>query len=241
MSESVATEQPIRVNARTARSVLARSGSTVGSAALLAVATNLGYAWDGWALAIPSIALFAILSGMFAADREWIVDGRRLFSRRWYSFPGREPRLVTELGPDRAFVHETRFRWRIEPFGPAIAVRAGQARTLAVTMAAAGVVVDDWRGNWAIRHRALDAIGRALQYVAAVGMFVAIALGGPTQPAGFALFWGSMAAMSAGFAIDFVPWSRRPRRPSAYYWPALAAPVSDGPTNQGATGGGTTV
>ena len=214
-----AADVAVKVNGRARRSVLAQVSLVVAAAALLTGALSLGYSWDGWALAIPPIALIVIMVPLLLAGTEWTVDGRELRRRRWYSLPGREPGVVMVLGPRFELVHETRYRWRIQPGGPPLYLRPGQVRALASAMGRAGVRVNDWRGEWAGRNRRLDLAGRLIQFAAAAGMFVAIALGGPMRPAGFIMFWGSMAAMFAGLAIDYLPWSRRGEPKSPPYWP----------------------
>ena len=202
-------QEPIRFNARTGLGVLIQAGIIAAATALLGVSTAVGYGWDGWLLAIPLVAIVVILVPVFATATEWTVAGDVLSSRRWYSWPGRAPSPVAQLGPHLGIAHEGRYRWRLQPYGPAIYVQQWRTQALIGAMQRAGVHVDDWRGQWALRHRLLDRAGVAIQFVAAAGMFVAIALGGTLRPFGFVTFWVSMAGMVASLAIDYLPWKRR--------------------------------
>jgi hypothetical protein len=206
---------PVRLNERTRQAILTQVGLVAGAAGLLTAALYVEYGWDGWALAIPPIALIAILTPLLGFGTEWTIGGGELKSRRWYSRPGCEPATVMPLGPQIEIVHETRYRWRIRPYGPDMSVRPRQARSLTNAMEHAGFRVSEW----ASRHRLLDLAGRLIQFGVAAGMFVAIALGGPMRPAGFVMFWGSMAAMYSGLAIDYLPWSRHGAPKSPPYWP----------------------
>ncbi len=203
---SGSSNEPVRFNARTRVTVLAVAGWTAAITALLGVSIAVGYGWDGWLLTIPLLAVVAILAGVFGSAMEWTVAGNVLSGRRWYSRPGISPAQVAQLRPHLRIVHEGRYLWRVRPSGPAIYVQPWRAVALAEAMHLAGVQVDDWRGEWALRHRMLDSIGLAIQFASAAGMFLAIVLGGSMRPLGFVSFWASMAGLLVGLTIDVGPW-----------------------------------
>jgi len=181
----------------------------------------MGYGWANWLLAYwLFLSLVGWLSNTRAAT-EWTIAGHELRRRGWLSRPGREPSKVMDLGPDVEAVHETRYRWRIWP--NAIFVAPWQARRLVEAMERADVCVNDWRGDWAHRHRLLNAFGVLAYYGGAVALFVAIALlplprpGSGADTGAFLAPVGAvvlcLAAFVLGWAIDYLPWKMR--KPSA--------------------------
>ncbi len=210
-------DQPVRLNHRTRRGVLAWLGlgvvavcalEFVGARSLI----DQGFDWVDLVMLFPIPCVVAIGLVMVGTVAEWTITGHELRRRSWLSRPGSKPSPVMELSPHVEIVHETRTGWRIRPHGPAIYVARGQATSLTGAMERAGVRVSDWRGDWERRHRLLDRLGLLITLVGAVGMLVTAALG-PLRTVGMAAFWASWGAMLLGFTIDFLPW--RMRRPSA--------------------------
>jgi hypothetical protein len=167
-----------------------------------------GFDWVDPVLLIPIPVLIAIGLVIVGTVTEWTIAGHELRRRSWLSRPGRKPFPVMELGPHLVIVHQTRTGWRIRPYGPAIYVARGQARSLTDAMERAGVRVIDWRGDWARRHRLLDSSGVLIGLSGTVGMLVTIAQG-PLRAVGFVAFWVFWGAMMLGFLIDFLPWRMR--------------------------------
>jgi hypothetical protein len=206
-------DQPVRLNQRSRRGVLAWIGLGVFAVCLLEFlgARSLiaqGFDWVDPVLLIPIPVFIAVGLVSVGTVREWTIAGYELRGRGWLSRPGRNPSPVMELGPHLEIVHETRSGWRIRPYGPTIYVARGQASSLIGAMERAGVRVIDWRGDWARRHRLLDRLGLPITLVGSVGLLVTAAQG-PLRALGFAsycVFWG---ALMLGFAIDFLPWRMR--------------------------------
>lgn len=194
------------------------------------IAFAMGYGWANWLLAYWFfLCLVGWLSNTLKAT-EWTVAGRELGRRGWLSWPGRKPSKVMDLGPDVEAVHETRYLWRIWP--NAILVAPWQARRLVEAMERADVRVNDWRGDWAHRHRLLNALGVLAYYGGAVALFVVIALlplprlGSGVGAVAFLAPVGSMvlclAAFVLGLAIDYLPWKMN-KPPAQDGWPPLPA------------------
>ncbi len=213
MDSEGATDQPVRVGARTWRGVLGLLGVGAVATGVLAfvLARSLiaqGFDWVDPVMLIPIPFVIAAGLVMVGTITEWTIANHELRRRGWLSRPGRNPSPVVELGPHLGIVHETRTGWRIQPYGPAIYVAPAQAASLIGAMERAGVRVIDWRGDWARRHRLLDRLGVPITLVGSVGLLVTAAQG-PLRAVGFAsycVFWG---ALMLGFAIDFLPWRMR--------------------------------
>jgi hypothetical protein len=213
MDSEGATDQPVRVGARTWRGVLGLLGVGAAATGVLAfvLARSLiaqGFDWVDPVMLIPIPFIIAAGLVMVGTITEWTIANHELRRRGWLSRPGRNSSPVMELGPRLEIVHETRTGWRIRPYGPAIYVAPGQAAPLIGAMERAGVRVIDWRGDWARRHRLLDRLGVPITLVGSVGLLVTSAQG-PLRAVGFAsycVFWG---ALMLGFAIDFLPWRMR--------------------------------
>ena len=245
MDSRSATDQPVRFNGRTWRGVLAQTGVIAAVACLLDLEFALGLGWSDWALAVVPIVFLVLLLFMLAGTTEWTIAGHELLRRGWLSRPGREPSLVMELGPQVQIVHESRLVWRVRPNG--LALGGWQAGRLIGAMERAGVHVNDWRGDWARRHRLLNTFS-VLGYCGAVAIVVVIALGGlkPGSGVSFFLYFTAIGALCLGLAIDYLPWSMR-KTPAQDGWPPLpaggsaegSANESTRPSNvrQGATAG----
>ena len=117
-----ATDQPVRLWARTWQGLL----TVVGLAATLACFVDLVlvYSLDlsDWAPAIWPICFVIWLFMLLGLTVEWTIAGHELRRRGWLSRPGREPSTVMELGPQVGIVHETRSIWRFRPNGYLIGV-----------------------------------------------------------------------------------------------------------------------
>jgi len=207
-----AADQAVTLNRRTRRGVLLWMGLGVLAVCVLefVLARSLvaqGFDWVDPLLFIPIPVLILIMLVIVGTVSEWTIAGHELRRRSWLSRSG-SPLLVMELGPNQEIVHETRTGWRIRPYGPAIYMSRGQARTLIGAMDRAGVRVIDWRGEWERRHRLLDRLGLMIKLIGAVGLLVTVAQG-PLRAMGYAafiVFWG---AMMLGLAIDLLPWRMR--------------------------------
>jgi hypothetical protein len=205
--------QFVRLNERTRQGVLAWIALWIVATCILelVLARSLidqGFDWFDPVLLISVPVFIAVGLVIVGMVREWTITGNELRGRGWLSRPGRNPSLVTKLGPHLEIVHETRTGWRIEPYGPTIYVSRGQAASLIGAMERAGVRVIDWRGDWARQHRLLDRLGVLMGLGGGVGLLVTVAQGPPLALGftAFCVFWG---ALMLGFAIDFLPWKMR--------------------------------
>ena len=206
---------PVVFNEREMRSVMIRVGIYIGVACIAGLAFLIGYG-PSWVI---GYFLLVWLGGWLAntlALTEWTIAGGELGRRRWFSRPGSRPTLIMGLGPHVECVHETRGRWRVWPGGAAIDLLPGQAARLATAMEAAGVRIDDRRGEWVRRHRLLDAAGLLAYAGAFVAEFVAIAIGALARPLGAVLVAAGIAGLLAGLLIEVLPWEfrERPARPT---------------------------
>lgn len=145
-----AIDQPVKFNERAWRAVLLRVGWWV----VVAFAGCVAFARNDWPNWLPAYWLFLWSVGWLSNTlraTEWTIAGDGLGRRSWLSWPGSRPSKIMDLGPDVEAVHETRCRWRVWP--NAILVAPWQAQRLVEAMERANVRVDDWRGEWARRHR----------------------------------------------------------------------------------------
>jgi uncharacterized RDD family membrane protein YckC len=232
-----ATDQPVRFNERTGRAVLRRVGWYI----VMACAGGIAFARDfGWPNPGLVYWLFVSFVGWLSntlAITEWTIAGRELGRRRWSSWPGSKPSKVMDLGPEIEAVRETTYRWRVWP--NAIFVAPWQARRLGEAMQRADVRVNDWRGDWAHRHRLLNALGVLAYYGGAAAIFVALALlprpgsgaGAFMTPVGAVVL--CLAAFVLGWAIDYLPWSMRKTPAQDAEWPEAPAGVWDLQTQAG--------
>jgi hypothetical protein len=244
MDSRADADQPVSTGARTRRGVLARLGFIAVAACLLDLEFALGLGSSDWALVVGPIVFLVLLLLMLAGTAEWTIAGHELRRRGWLSRPGREPSLVMELGPQVEIVHETRRLWRMRPNG--LALGGWQTRRLLGAMEGAGVRVNDWRGDWARRHRLLDTLGGLALYGGLAGMIVMPALGWHWSLFRAAVGFACSGAVLLGLAIDYLPWSMR-KTPAHDGWPPLpaggsaegSANESTRPSNvrQGATAG----
>jgi uncharacterized RDD family membrane protein YckC len=178
-----------------------------------------------WALVVGPIVFLVLLLFILAGTAEWTIAGHELRRRGWFSRPGAEPSLVMELGPQVQIVHESRLVWRVRPNG--IALGGWQPRRFIGAMERAGVRVNDWRGDWARRHRLLDTLGGLALYGGLAGIIVMPILGSNWSlfraTAGFAC----SGAAFLGLAVDYLPWSMR-KTQVHHGWPPLSARASAG-------------
>lgn len=208
-----ASEQPIRLNQRTWRGVLAWIGLGVAGVGVLEFVgarwlIAQGFDWVDPVTLIPIPVFIAIGLAVFGTVTEWTVAEHELRRRSWLSGPGRKPASVMQLGPHLEILHETRTGWRIQPYGTAIYVARGQGPLLISAMERSGVRVNDWRGAWERRHPMLDRLGSLITLVGVVGQLLILAQG-PWSTIGFASFWLFWSAIMLGFGIDFLPWRMR--------------------------------
>jgi len=212
------SDQPIRVNARTRRSVVAQ----VGLAAALAFWMELylsvphfGAFWSqgsdrsAWELALWPLIFLVIWRVVLGRTVEWTVAGDELRRRSWLSRPGSAPSSVMALGPDVEVVHEIRGRWRVWPTGWAIDVWYGQTSGLIGAMERAGVLVDDFRGDWERQHRRLRSRLAALAYCVAVATLLATPVLGIAVGSGLPLvpIVAAVGLMFLGQRIDRQAWT----------------------------------
>jgi uncharacterized RDD family membrane protein YckC len=212
-------DQPVSVGARTRRGVLARLGLVAVAACLLDLEFALGLGSSDWALVVGPVVFLVLSLLMLAGTAELTIAGHELRRRGWLSRPGREPSLVMELGPQVQIVHESRLVWRVRPNGRSLG--AWQARGLSGAMERAGVRVNDWRGDWARRHRLLDILGGLALYGGLAGIIAMPILGSQGSLFRAAAFTCS-GAILLGLAIDYLPWSMR-KTPAHDGWPPLSA------------------
>ena len=211
MIDSVGTpDQRFRLGARTWRGVAAQAGVIAVGSCLIVVLSALAFGWSDWLLAVGFIFFLSVWLLILAVSAEWTIADHELRRRRWLSRPGSEPFLVMALGPQVEMVHENRVVWRVVPEGPALGVQPWQAQGLVEAMEQAGVRIDDWRGDWAQRHRSLDILGLLVLWGGLVGIIVMPALraewpGEVTATAGLVC----SGAVFLGLAIDWLPWSVR--------------------------------
>ncbi len=174
-------DQPISVNARTRRGVVAQVGLVAGLACWIELCwsvPHLGVFWSqgsdrsAWELALWPVIFLVIWRVALGRTVEWTVAGDELRRRSWLSWPGSEPSAVMVLGQDVQVVHEHRGRWRVWPAGCAIDVWAGQTSRFLGAMERAGVRVDDFRGDWERQHRRLSRLA-VLAYCGAVATLLA--------------------------------------------------------------------
>jgi uncharacterized membrane protein YqaE (UPF0057 family) len=166
-------DRPVRLNARTWRSVLAVAGLLIALACWNAVMLFAeDSAWDLWAIGFNLVLWLPIFGIAVGAMPEWTVVGTELSRRSWRSRPGRKPTKLMDLSPEVEIVHETRYRWRLHPAG--LVVRTWPFPWAITGFIAgldrAGVRVDDFRGNWERQHRRLN----ALAMLAYLGGFVCL-------------------------------------------------------------------
>ena len=211
MIDSVDTpDRRFRLGARTWRGVAAQAGVIAVGSCLIVVLSALAFGWSDWLLAVGFIFFLSVWLLILAVSAEWTIADHELRRRRWLSRPGSEPFLVMALGPQVEMVHENRVVWRVVPEGPALGVQPWQAQGLVEAMEQAGVRIDDWRGDWAQRHRSLDILGLLVLWGGLVGIIVMPALraewpGSVTATAGLVC----SGAVFLGLAIDWLPWSVR--------------------------------
>ena len=211
MIDSVGTpDQRFRLGARTWRGVAAQAGVIAVGSCLIVVLSALAFGWSDWLLAVGFIFFLSVWLLILAVSAEWTIADHELRRRRWLSRPGSEPFLVMALGPQVEMVHENRVVWRVVPEGPALGVQPWQAQGLVEAMEQAGVRIDDWRGDWAQRHRSLDILGLLVLWGGLVGIIVMPALraewpGSVSATAGLVC----SGAVFLGLAIDWLPWSVR--------------------------------
>jgi len=172
----------------------------------------LAFGWSEWVLAIGLIFFLATWLLVLGASAEWTIADQELRVRPWLR-AGHKPSAVIALGPQIEMVHEGRHRWRLVPNGPALGAQPGrpwQTRRLVEAMEQAGVRINDWRGDWARRHRVLDTLGLLTLWGGLAGIIVMPAV----RAAWPGLFTATVGlacsgALFLGLAIDWLPWSMR--------------------------------
>ena len=215
MIDSSATlTRPVRFWARTWQGFLGAVGVAAAFATFADLTLAYGFDATDWAPAFWPICFASSLFLLLAITSEWTVEGQVLRRRSWLSLPGHEPDAVMVLGPGVEIVHESRSTWRFRPNGPAIGATPWQETSLTGALRHAGVRIDDWRGDWAKRHRRLDMLGKLATAGGIVGMILAIAQGpwwphiGGTTVAAEAF---STYILLLGLSIDVMPWRMRKR------------------------------
>lgn len=212
-----ASDQPVRVNARTWRAVMAQ----VGLAALFACWMELywsvphfGVFWSqgsdrsAWEAALWPVIFLVIWRVALGRTVEWTIAGDELRRRSWFSRPGSKPSAVTVLGPGVEVVHEIRGRWRVWPNGCAIDVWFGRTSRLIRAMERAGVRVDDFRGDWERQHRRLSTLallaycGAIVSLLATPAVGIAVGSGLPLVP-----IVAAVGLLFLGQKIDRLAWT----------------------------------
>jgi len=221
MTDSVGgAARATRLNARTRKSVAVQVLAAGALAGWMELVGLVPIGWVSWphnpetaALAVASwaITFVVVWRVMLGRTIEWTVADSELRRRSWFSRPGSKPAVVMTFGADAEIVHETRFRWRIWPNGSDIRIWPGQTRALTEAMGAAGVRIDDFRGDWERGHKQLSNWAVVAYCVAAGFLFgsplVGIAVGsGPLTPILVAL-----VAAYIGDRIDRGPWTQSRR------------------------------
>jgi hypothetical protein len=214
-----ASDQPIRVNARTWRGVLAQVGLAAALGCWWVVVGSIphtGWLWSlqgsdrfAWVLFTWASSFVVIWRLALGRTIEWTVAGGELRRRRWLSRPGSRPSAVMPLSSDCEIVHETRNRWRVWPEGSEIRMWPGQTARLTQAMRRAGVRVEDFRGDWEREHRGLNSVAK-LTYGAGVAAFLAAPAVGIALGTGLPLLMlvAAGVAASVGQSIDRQPWTR---------------------------------
>jgi hypothetical protein len=221
--DSIGTaHQPVRLGARTWRGVLAQAGVIAAGACIVALIFAIAFGWSEWALALALVFFVATWLLVLSMGTEWTVADHELLRRRWLSRPGTKPSVVMALGPQVGLIRQSRLMWHVVPSGPSLGGQPWQTdgptlggqpwqtRGLVGAMARAGVHVNDWRGDWARRHRRLDSLGLLAYWGGLVGIIVMPALrvewpGVVTATAGLAC----AGAVFLGLAVDYLPWNMR--------------------------------
>ena len=214
IASSATLDRPVRLWARTWQGFLGAVG--VAAAFATFVDLTLAYGFDAmdWAPALWPLCFASSLFLLLAITAEWTVEGEELRRRSWLSRPGRQPSAVMELGPGLEIVHESRSTWRFRPNGYAIGAAPWQTTSLTGVMKDAGVRIDDWRGEWAKRHRRLDMLGKLATAGGIVGMIFAIAQGpwwSHSVGSAVATEVLSTYVLLLGLSIDVLPWRMRKR------------------------------
>jgi hypothetical protein len=211
VEQLTAADQPIRVHARTRRAVLTQLGLAAAVFVVILLAAAHGYEWSAAGLAGWSISYWLMALVWWALSEEWTIAGRKLRRRDWLSPRGYEPAEVIELGPEAVIVHESAYRWRIRPNGPAMGVWPWEEGRLVEAMGLAGVGVNDRHGDWMLRHRLLAGLRLVAQFGGLLSLLATVAAGRQW------VWWVqalcvSIGVLILGLAIDTLPWTLR--RPS---------------------------
>lgn len=212
-----ASDQPIRVNARTRQGVVAQVGLAAALACWMELyfsVPHFGAFWSqgsdrsAWELALWPAIFLVIWRVALGRTIEWTVAGDELRRRSWLSRPGSEPSAVIALGPDVEVVHEIRGRWRVWPTGCAIDVWYGQTSRFIGAMERAGVRVDDFRGDWERQHRRQSRLA-VLAYCGAVATLLATPALGIAVGSGLPLvpLVAAVGLLFLGQRIDKLAWT----------------------------------
>jgi hypothetical protein len=205
-----AADQPFRMGARTWRGVLARAGGSAVGACLVILIFALAFGWSEWVLAIGLIFFLATWLLVLGASAEWTIADQELRRRPWLSRSGD---IIMVLGPQFEVVHERRHVWHLVPNGPALGAQPGrpwQTRRLVEAMEQAGVRINDWRGDWARRHRVLDTLGLLTLWGGLAGIIVMPAVRAAWPGLFTATAWVACSgAVFLGLVMDWLPWSMR--------------------------------
>jgi len=213
-----ASDQPIRVNARTTGSFLVRVGMAAALAGWMLIFWSVPHAGPFWSdqgsgrsaleLAVWGAIFFLVTSSvLLKRTTEWTFTADELRRRSWFSRPRSRSVVVMAFGPDAEIVHESRDRWRVWPSGAAIDVWPGQTALFVRAMKRSNVRVDDFRGEWERRHRGLNVFAMVLYWGAVAALLATPALGialGSGLPLTPILAAGG--AIVLGQAIDRLPY-----------------------------------
>ena len=218
MESAGAWDQPIKVNARTAGSFLARVALAAALAAWVLILWSVPHAGPFWSdhgsgssaleLAVWSAIFFLVaLRVILGRTTEWTFAADELRRRSWLSRPRSRSVVVLAFGPGAEIVHESRDGWRVWPSGAVIDVWPGQTAHLIRALERSSVRVDDFRGDWERGHKRLNEFtillywGAVAALLAAPALGIALGSGLPLTPilaAGGAIFLGQ--------AIDRLPY-----------------------------------
>jgi hypothetical protein len=213
-----ASDQSIKVNARTLSSFLVRVALAAAMAGWVLILWSVPHAGPFWSdqgsvrsaleLAVWGAIFFLVtLSVILKRTTEWTFAADDLRRRSWLSRPRSRSVVIMAFGPDAEIVHEFRDRWRVWPSGAAIDVWPGQTAHLIRALERSSVRVDDFRGDWECGHKRLNDFALLLYWGAVAALLATPALGialgsglplTPMLAAGGAIFLGQ--------AIDRLPY-----------------------------------
>ena len=217
MTDSRAGSDPVRINPRVARSVLAQAVLAAAVSCWLAflwsaprfppAGSDQGSGGSALGLVLPVAVFLVTWRVLLGRTTEWTVAGGRLLRRSWLSMPGGRPKLVAELGREVEIQHQTRSRWQVWPSGHQIDLWPGQTAALVEAMRGNRVQVDDFRGDWERSHARLN-MTALICYGSGLAIFLATPAVGIATASQLPLLplIAAGALFGLGQVIDSQPW-----------------------------------